>query len=135
METSGPPGAVLWLMAAVFGLLTVSLVCLAAGAGLVASHVKGKSVRLRQKIDRGRAEKGQASAAERQLRELGLTLEARRAHEFEFPVSLGELAPDDPWGTAIVYRRLSPDSAELRSAGADRRPGTEDDVVLELPLR
>ena len=67
------------------------------------------------------------------LRDLAGSLESIRSVEFEYPLSLPELPPIDPWGQPIEYRRVSPDRAELRSLGPDGLSGTADDNVLQLP--
>jgi hypothetical protein len=50
----------------------------------------------------------------------------------ELPESLVEASPRDPWGNAVIYERIAPDRAMLRSAGPDGRPGTKDDVRREV---
>jgi hypothetical protein len=50
----------------------------------------------------------------------------------ELPDSLGEAAPKDPWGNAVLYERSDADRATLRSAGPDGKPGTRDDVRREV---
>jgi len=61
-----------------------------------------------------------------------LASDARAAGEL--PETLGESAPRDPWGNAVVYERDAPDRAFLRSAGPDGRTGTKDDVRREIRL-
>ena len=50
----------------------------------------------------------------------------------ELPESLVESPPRDPWGNAVIYERMTPDRATLRSAGPDGKPGTRDDVRREV---
>jgi hypothetical protein len=37
--------------------------------------------------------------------------------------------PEDPWGAPYEYRVLGPRAFEIRSAGEDGSPGTDDDLV------
>ena len=66
---------------------------------------------------------------------LGDSLEVRRVAEGEYPPALDEDPPPDPWGTPIRYTRRERSSAQLRSAGPDRKFGTADDVVRALGRR
>ena len=48
------------------------------------------------------------------------------------PELLVESPPRDAWGNAVIYERIAPDRAMLRSAGPDGRAGTKDDVRREV---
>jgi len=50
----------------------------------------------------------------------------------ELPELLVESPPRDAWGNAVIYERIAPDRAMLRSAGPDGRAGTKDDVRREV---
>jgi hypothetical protein len=53
--------------------------------------------------------------------------------EILVPNYLAEVVRLDGWSNPLIYRRLSNDAFELRSAGPDGEPDTGDDVVERSP--
>jgi len=128
-----PPGAVWWIggSAAVLALVGLTCVGLVVFSSSTALRRSASAVQSQLQAKRQAMEVQTDSLAA--LRDLAAALESIRSVEFEYPLTLPELPPIDPWGQPIVYRRISPDRAELRCLGPDGISGTADDNVLQLP--
>src|SRR5262249_15512294 len=48
-----------------------------------------------------------------------------------YPAYMNVLVREDGWGNPVIYEITGSSSFRLLSAGADRRPGTPDDIVVE----
>lgn len=75
-----------------------------------------------------------------ELRRLKDTVEKYQRQNKKLPASLEDLVPryidrivPDPWGNAYLYTRSS-ETFEVRSAGPDKVPGTEDDVTIHTTM-
>jgi hypothetical protein len=127
------PGAAVAL-ALVTGVLTVlGVVCCGGGLVLGVVSLEPELARVRSKLESVRETDELLDAARAQLADLAAVVERARARSREYPPVLPEAPPQDPWGTPVLYERLAPDRAVLRSAGPDRELGTHDDVRLDLP--
>lgn len=79
-------------------------------------------------------------SAQIDIKILGNAVEMYRTGSGTLPPSLQALVPehlrkvrDDPWGNPYVYRAYA-DRFSLASHGADKQAGTEDDLVMDVPL-
>jgi len=75
------------------------------------------------------------------LRQLQVKIQRYEERQQRPPDSLSEIVTSegarllhDAWGAAIIYNR-SGSTYELRSPGADGRPHTVDDIVLDSSMR
>lgn len=88
----------------------------------------------------GKVEQSKAKTAEAQMKVLGTALDAYRLDMGYYPEKIEELVqnndpmwhgpyikeiPQDPWRVAYVYTRQNPTQFELKSYGADKKPGGE----------
>jgi hypothetical protein len=124
---------VIWLGVSAVTLTLILLSCAGLGAVAAGSALRQGSRATRSMLARKRKVADKLERAERVLHDLADVLDSDRAVDLEYPLVLTELAPKDPWGHPVVYRRIAPDRAELRSAGADGTIGTADDLLLPLP--
>lgn len=120
----------------IVGAGVLGLVC---AGGVVFSL--GRKALPRVEASQGRrravAEQAERVARTRQMFDL---LAARLVAELprsggEFPETLSEAPPPDPWDRPIRYERLSAERAMLRSSGPDREFGTKDDVERAVEAR
>lgn len=123
----------LWIGGSVVFLAGLAICCVGLGVFSFSSALSAQARVVQRKLSTERQKSAVKAQVIASLRDLADTLNAIRAAEFEYPLELPELAPDDPWGRPILYSRVSPDRAELRSLGPDGVRGTSDDQVLTLP--
>ena len=88
---------------------------------------------------------GQRARADRvaavlDVRNLAHAVETYQQRFQRLPGSLEDLVPEyvrrvrpDPWGNPYIYRRAS-ETFEVRSAGPDKVPGTNDDVTIHTTM-
>ncbi len=127
-----PPASVT-VLGAVVVLLALGAVAFAGVfSSLLKMRVRQKRDELQARLQESRREAEERDAADELLREVALHVHSRRAEEGAFPHRPGTALPDDPWGTPLEYERLDPHRARVRSAGPDRRFGTDDDIEHEL---
>ncbi len=80
-------------------------------------------------------ELGRSADTKSFLDDLAARLDASARGAGEFPETLDEAPPKDPWGRAIEYTRAAPNRALLRSAGPDGKFGSKDDVRRDVVLK
>ncbi len=112
----------------------MALGCVGFGTVMASSALEAEAEVRRAELRRIEAAELRQTEAMTVLQGVALTLRHAWAVDREYPVTLPELPPADPWGTRIRYRRIDPDRAELRSAGPDLEFESLDDRVLRLPM-
>lgn len=127
--------------------LAVTCLTVLVGAGVLAAICTGGVVfglaeNAAPRLARARARRAEAvqeldrSADTKSfLDDLAARLDASSRGAGEFPETLDEAPPKDPWGRPIEYTRAAPGRALLRSAGPDGRFGTKDDVRRDVVLK
>jgi hypothetical protein len=93
---------------------------------------RAQLARLEKKVEQRVETDAESDRARALLREVSMHARALRLETGEFPHSLGEALPDDPWGRPIEYRRLHAERAQVWSRGPDGVRATEDDVEIDI---
>lgn len=125
--------AVTWLSGCTIALTVFGIAGTWLGYAALQAFLQELAQEERDKAAAIQATQEQADAAEQILEQVAIMLESRRVADREYPAALPERAPEDPWGNAVRYERMSPDRAVLTSAGRDGVFDTVDDHRLELP--
>ncbi len=92
---------------------------------------------------RGRSQEARINATRASIANIGAAIEMYEIQVGQLPDTLEDLTrplgdqpplirggvPTDSWGTPFSYARKGSMDYEIRSAGPDRQPGTEDDIT------